>query len=89
MSLYTYTVAEEMKRRIYSVRASIDGGRTFNTYSSAGAFNTATGLKLHPHVRANHIADNGGPKMQLGETTTQLRIELNGHDCLITFTRSR
>ncbi|MNI13084.1 hypothetical protein D3C73_662940 [compost metagenome] len=89
MSLYTFAVAEEMKRRVYTVRASTDGGRTFNTYSSAGAFNKATGLTLYPHVRARHIAENGGIKMQLGDTTTTLRLELGGHDCLITFTRSK
>lgn len=89
MSLYSYAVAEQMKRRIYSVRASTDGGRTFSTYSSAGAFNKATGLTLNPNVRANHIFNNGGPNMQLGDSTSPLRIELDGHHCLITFIRSK
>lgn len=89
MGHYTYAVAEQMKVRIYSVRASLDGGQSFNTYSSAGAFIKATGLNLHAQIRARHIAENGGPNMRLGDSTPPLRITLDGHECVITFTRSR
>lgn len=85
------TVAD-MKTRVYRVDVSIEG-KPWRFYSSAGAFNTATGYNLHPGIRADHIAANGGASLRIGDVLPELLVTLKRKDggapasCRVIFTR--
>ncbi|BET44321.1 hypothetical protein ACH54D_20580 [Atlantibacter hermannii] len=85
----TLAEAEAMKKRAYFVDVSTDGGKTFTRYQSAGAFINATGVPCPPNFRAQAIAEDGGPRMKIGDSTRQIPRAHRGVVYIFQFIRKR
>jgi len=85
----TQAEADTMKKRAYFVDVSADGGKTFTRYQSAGAFIHATGIPCPPNFRAQAIAEDGGPRMKIGDSTRQIPRAYRGAIYIFQFIRKR